>query len=148
MSFFRHEKSRSQTKSVIQLIIIEINVGFLCPFLFSNLLCMPKGLFLSNHKMKQSNTMMMNRKRKSSQKLPKDRTYLHRTHRIPSCSLLLSVLVLKPAQLALQRSPSLRSPQHRWRTGEASPFSLLPPGGQQQSAPKRMLKAETTMQQQ
>ena len=116
MSFFRHEKFRSQTKSVIQLIIIEINVGFLCHFLFSNLLCMPKGLFLSNQKMNQSNTMMMNRKRKSSQELPKAPTYLHRTHRIPSCSLLLSVLVLKPAQLALQRSPPLRSLHHRWRS--------------------------------
>ena len=145
MSFFRHENFRSQTKSVIQLIIIEINVGFLCPFLFSNLLCMPKGLFLSNHKMKQSNTMMMNRKRKSSQKSRKT-------------ALTCTGLIASPAALSFSLSSS--SNRLSWLCsvvllcgvfttgGKASPFSLLPPGGQQQSPTKQMLKAQTTMQQQ
>jgi hypothetical protein len=101
------------------------------PFPFSNLLCFSKALFLKNHKMKQSNAMMMNRKRKSSQEHPKD-------------PLTCTGLMASAAALAFSLSSS--SNRLSWLCsvvllcgvfGEASPFSLLPPGGQQQSATKQ-----------
>ena len=123
-------KSDLKQKVAYSLLSFRYNLGSLCPFLFCSALCMPKALFLSNHKMKQSNPMMMNRiieTRKSSKEFPKD-------------TLTWTGLIASVAALAF--SPSSSSNRLSWlcsvvllcgvfATGEASPFSLLPPGGQQ-----------------
>lgn len=146
------KKFRSQTKSNIQLIIIQINACSLCPFLFSNLVCLPKDLFLSNHKMKQSNAMMINLKRKSSEKLLK----------VPH---LLAQDSSHPCLLSPSRFPRPQTDSAGSAVSSFSVESLLPPAKcrrsrcchpednnnqQASNAPTKlvMLKAQTTMQQQ